>query len=578
MLTELTVENLGVIDRAEVEFDGGSIALTGETGAGKTLLVLALGLLLGARSDRDTVRSGAGEARVEGRYSVPSDHPVVALLRAHGVLDADPASDDPGTDDVELVVVRTVPASGRGGKARINGRLVTAGLLADLGGLLTEVAGQHEHQRIGDRAWQRAHLDEWAGPEAAALSARVREAVRAAATAAGELAELRGSEGERERTLDVLRYEIAEIEAAAPAPGESEWLAAEARRLDHAESIAAGLDRAAAALTEEGAAVDLLAEAARALRALAADDPALGPLAGRLEEASLETADVASELARGAIAPDPAALEATQERISVLSRLRRKYGPDEDDVIRYLEDARRRAAELDGLEEGIAAAQERAEKARAHALELAAALSNARRDAADRLGPEIERRLATLALEGATLEVRLEPADLHEGGLETVEYLVSFNPGEEPRPLRKVASGGELSRLRLALALAGSHGNASTMVFDEVDAGVGGAAARAVGAALAELAEDGERQVMVVTHLPQVAAFAGAQYRVVKSTSGGRTAASIERVEGRERVAELSRMLAGLPGSESARGHAEELLEHAARTRPRAPAEPAGRP
>ena len=561
MLTELMVENLGVIDHAEISFAGGCIALTGETGAGKTLLVAALGLLLGERSDKDAVRSGAGEARVEGRYVVPSDHPAVDLLRDEGVLDANEG------DDVELVVVRTVGARGGGGKARINGRLVTASLLAEAGRRLTEVAGQHEHQQIGARSWQRAHLDAWAGPDVAALASSVRAAVRDAAAWSSRLAELRASERERNRTLDVLRFEIAEIESAGPTPGETERLQAEASKLAHAESIAEGLARATSALTDESRAGDLLSDAVAEIRALAPSDPALGPLAERLESASYEVADVAAELARAAVVPDPDGLEATQERISVLTRLRRKYGADETEVLRYLASAKERAAELDALEEGIADAERRSADARANAVELAEKLSRARRDAAARLAPAVETRLSTLALEGSSFDVVLDPIELSEAGLENVDYVVSFNAGEDRRPLRKVASGGELSRLALALALVGSHGSAETMVFDEVDAGLGGAAARSVGAALAELAAATGRQVMVVTHLPQVAAFAGSQYKVEKLTVDGRTAASVTPVEGAERVAELSRMLAGMPGSESARDHAEELLEQAARAR-----------
>jgi DNA repair protein RecN (Recombination protein N) len=258
----------------------------------------------------------------------------------------------------------------------------------------------------------------------------------------------------------------------------------------------------------------------------------------------------------------------------VLTRLRRKYGADETAVLDYLARAKERAAELDALEEGLAGAEARVAAANDEARSLAEKLSAARRAAAAALAPAVEARLASLALEGARFEAAFEPAELYEGGLEQVDYVVSFNAGEELRPLRKVASGGELSRLALALALAGSHGSARTMIFDEVDAGVGGAAARSVGAALAELAGATGRQVMMVTHLPQVAAFADAHYRVEKLTVEGRTAASIEQVEGAERVAELSRMLAGMPGSERARGHAEELLEHAALARR---AEPAAR-
>jgi DNA repair protein RecN (Recombination protein N) len=562
MLTELIVENLGVIDRAELSLDAGCVALTGETGAGKTLLVVALGLLLGERADRGTVRAGAGEARVEGRYVVPSDHAVVALLEANGV---EPKG---GVDaEAELVVTRTVPEEGRGGRARINGRLVTTALLAEAGNLLAEVAGQHEHQRIGAPAWQRGHLDAWAGPETVALAESVRDAVRRAHTWAARVDELHASARERSRTLDVLRYEITEIETAAVEPGESERLAADAHRLDHAESIAAGIAHAVAALTDEGGAHDLVSGAAAGIGSLAHDDGALGALAGRLSAAALEIEDVARELSGRSVTADPAELENIHQRLSVLGRLLRKYGADEAEVLRYLDDARARAAELDALEEGIDDARAQAEAERARAAELAGALSAVRREAAPRLARAVRARLETLALAGAALEVRLEPCELFEGGLESVEYVVSFNAGEPRRPIRKVASGGELARLALALNLAGAHGDVGTMVFDEVDAGVGGEAARSVGAALAELARSSGRQVMVVTHLPQVAAFADAQFRIEKLTVDGRSAAVVARVDGDERVAELSRMLAGMPGSDRARGHAEELLDHAAHVR-----------
>lgn len=561
MLTELIVENLGVIDRAEISFDRGCAALTGETGAGKTLLVVALGLLLGERADRGTVRRGAGEARVEGRYVVPKDHPVVALLESHGIQ-AEPAPD--GT--VELVVTRTVAEEGRGG-ARVNGRLVTTALLSEAGAMLAEVAGQHEHHRIGAPAWQRAHLDAWAGPEASELAALVRAAVQEANRWSGRVEELRASERERSRMLDVLSYEISEIEAGGVAPGESERLATDATRLENAEAIAAGIEKAVESLTGEGAAQDLVSAAAREAESIAEGDESTAALAQRLHAASVELADIAQELSRRSVAADPAALEEIHQRLSVIGRLQRKYGADETEVLRYLDDARARAAELGALEEGIEEARANAEAERARAGGLAAELSELRLAAAPRLARAVEARLASLALEGAQVEVTVDPCELSEWGLETVSYVVSFNPGEPRRPIRKVASGGELARLALALYLVGAHGSVPTVVFDEVDAGVGGEAARSVGAALAELAQTSGRQVMVVTHLPQVAAFADAQYRIEKLAVDGRVAASVQRVDGDERVSELSRMLAGMPGSDRARGHAAELLEHAARRR-----------
>jgi DNA repair protein RecN (Recombination protein N) len=445
--------------------------------------------------------------------------------------------------------------------------MVTAALLAEVGASLTEVAGQHEHQRIASGAWQRGHLDSWAGEEAIELAAGVRAAVREAAEWSRRLEELTSSERERRRMLDVLTYEIAEIEGAALRPGESGELAREAGRLERAEAAAEGISSAIAAITDEGGAQDQLASAAAQIAALAEDDAALRDLAARLESASVEASDVAGELARASVAFDPDALEQIHQRVSVLTHLQRKYGADEAEVLAYLEGARAKAVELGAIEEGIEESERRTQAARARARKLAADLTAVRGEAAPRLAREVTHRLESLGLGGGGFEVALTPSEGGEAGAEDVEYLVGFNPGDPPRPIRKVASGGELSRLALALNLAGTHGDATTLVFDEVDAGVGGEAARAVGAALAELAESTGRQVMVVTHLPQVAAFADAQYRIEKLVVDGRAAATVTRVEGRERIAELSRMLAGLPGSDRAHGHAEELLENAARRR-----------
>lgn len=557
MLSELVVDGIGVIDRAELHLTPGSSALTGETGAGKTLLVAALGLLRGARADRALVRQGAPRARVEARFVVPASH----AAAAHAV-DADLAELDGG--DVELILAREVAADGRS-KARINGRLVTLAVLEQIGSALIDIAGQSEHHSMASAAAQRDALDTFAGAAAIELAGAVRGAVAEASRLGAELETLRASDRDREREIDVLRFEIAEIEAVAPRAGESEELKELAARLEHAEEISSSLTEVAEFLRGESGVGELLAGAIARLDRAAGRDPRLAPLLERLTSADIELRDVADELGRITVAADPSSLATARERSSELARLRRKYGPTDEDVLGYLERSRERLAALDRSAETAESLQERVDAANTEAMTAAEELSALRTTAARELSSRVERLLDDLALSGARFEVGLVPCELYTGGNEKVAFSVAANPGESPRPIAKVASGGELSRIALALRLLTHVGSATTVVFDEVDAGVGGEAARAVGRSLADLGQRRGVQALVVTHLPQVAAFADHQYRVTKNVTDDRTASAVERVQGEERVAELSRMLAGMPDSSRAREHAQELLEVAAR-------------
>ena len=571
MLRELVVEGLGVIERAELELQGGCSALTGETGAGKTLVVAALGLLIGGRSDRALVREGAPEALVEGRFVVPAGHGAVGVLEDNGIIDA--VADGP---DVEIVLTRTVAADGKGGRARINGRLVTVAVLAAVGAQLVEIAGQQEAQGIGTPTRQRALLDAFSGSTAPA--AELARTVRAASRVQSDLATLVSSERERERELDLLRYEISEIEKASLEEGELARLTADADRLEHAESIALALGRAIDALNGDDGAAETIDSALSDVTAAARRDPVLEEVARRLEAASLEISDVAGDLTRSMVAPDPAALQETRARLDVIARMVRKYGDDEAStegplvpegrVLGYLQRARSRADELDNAESSLGSLRAEHDELMALATRLAGDLGARRRQAAPALERAMEELLGNLALEGARFEVALTDRELFEGGGESVELLVAANPGENARPIAKVASGGELSRIALALHLLtskdrGTEGSARTMIFDEVDAGVGGRAAQSVGRALADLASVSGAQVLLVTHLPQVAAFAGSHYRVLKQSADERASALVARVEGAARLDELSRMLAGMPESKRAREHAKELLETA---------------
>ncbi len=575
MLRELVVEGLGVIERADLQLEPGCSALTGETGAGKTLMVAALSLLVGGRSDRTLVREGAPEALVEGRFVVSPEHDAVAVLRANGII-----SDHEDGPDVEIVLTRTITADGQGGRARVNGRLATVALLAELGACLVEIAGQHEARGIGAPLRQRSLLDSFAGARCRSLAAELVDTMRSAAETQRTLDALLTGERERERELDLLRYEIGEIAGAGLEEGESADLSVDAARLEHAETIALALGRATEALNGEGGATDTVDAALRDVTTAAHRDPSLGEAARRLESAALELSDVADDLGRSVVTPDPRALEETRARLDAIARLTRKYGErdaldhggsPESRVLDYRARAEARVGELESAESRLGEMRAAHERLMARAEELATELGSLREEAAPRLARAMEEVLGDLALAGARFEVVLSARDLFEGGREAVEFRVSANPGESARPVAKVASGGELSRIALALHLltsdrvgrGGLGDDRHTLVFDEVDAGVGGQAAQSVGRALAQLARNSDAQVVLVTHLPQVAAFGDFHYRVTKEASDHRTTARVTRVTGSERVDELSRMLAGMPECERAREHARELLETA---------------
>jgi DNA repair protein RecN (Recombination protein N) len=558
MLTDLTVENLGVIETASLSLEPGCSALTGETGAGKTLVVTALTLLAGGRADPGSRRPGASEARVEGRFLLRASDPAVHVLAQNGILEV---SEGERSEDAELEVVVSRSISSSGGKARINGRLVTATLLSEFAGGLLDVVVQREHQRLFSPAFQRESLDTFGGPEMVALAHEVADATRLVSRIKRSLRELVMTEQERVRELDLLQYEIGEIEAAGLQEGERARLMTEATRLESSEAISEAVGAAIEALSSEAGAEERLGVAVGALEALETKDPALGNLYDRAASALHEVADIGLELRSRSVEPDPAALERAHERLALINRMCRKYGDDEKEVLVYLERCRERAEAFGHVPDQQAKLQEELDAATADAERKATRLSQLRRGAAERLERATEEVLSQLALEGSRIAVRIQGCDLYEGGLETVELMVDLNGTGEPRSLKRVASGGELSRVALALHLVASNTGAATMVFDEVDAGVGGEAARALGQCLARLAKFTGSQVFIVTHLPQVAAYADHHYRVSKQADGGLAEARIVRVEGDTRISEISRMLAGLPRSGRAHEHAKELLE-----------------
>jgi DNA repair protein RecN (Recombination protein N) len=571
LIETLRIANLAVVERAEIEFGPGLNVLTGETGAGKSIVLGALALLAGARAAADAVREGAEEALVE------------AVFRTEGLPELEAALRERGFDSEghELVVSRSVGRAGRS-RAQLAGRLVPVSALAELFAGRLEISSQHESQALRRAESHGRLLDGFAGLlEERAEVERAHAALRAVRT---ERARLEAEAEERARRQDFLAFQLGEIDGAGLAPGELEALPAEYARLAHAEELRAAAGAAVLRLSGDAAqpdlagACDLLADGARVLEPLREIDPRLAALADRLRAAGSELGDAARELERyaDAVEVDPGRRAVLEERLAELERLRRKYGRSESEIGAQRE---RIAAELAGL----AGSDDRARSLagseaslRAGLAAAAEALSAGRRRSAARLSREVEAALRELEMPDARLSVALEPVLAIDGlpcgpaGAEQVELLFSANRGESPRPLRKIASGGELSRVFLALKNALRRGEAGmVLVFDEVDAGVGGRTADRVGAVLAELA--GEHQVLCITHLPQIAARATTHLRVAKAARGARSVAGVARLAPEERIEELARMAGGAAVTDATRRHARELLRAGARRAPSSP-------
>jgi DNA repair protein RecN (Recombination protein N) len=550
MLRELRIRNFAVIESATVEFASGLNVLTGETGAGKSMLIDAILLVRGARAQTDVIRSDADAATVEARFEVAPRSPALAVLDEAGI--------PPG--EGEILVRRELARSGRH-RAFVNDSPVTVALLERLGDHLVEVHGQHEHHRLLEPARQLDLLDRYAETEemrdvVAALFAKHRAAL-------DDVARTRATERDRVQREDLLRFQVSELDAARLRPGEEAELRTERQRVQHAERFATGLSEVAGLLAEEEpSAMGRLGRARRVLSDLARLDPAFGPAADALQaaEAQVEDAILMLRALRDRAAVDPGRLEAIEERLDALMRLERKYGDTEEAMVRFRDEA---AAELDRLQrhEELLAGQERVLAEVWGELTTAAAwLSERRTLAARKLGSEAQRELRTLGMERATFEVAVErsaPEAVSARGLDRVELRLAANPGNEARPLARVASGGELSRTMLALHAVLAADGVATMVFDEVDAGVGGRAAAVVADRLAAVARG--RQVLCVTHLAPIAARADHHLRVAKTVRAGRTRVTAIALHGDERAAEVARMLGGDVTSEAVR-HARELL------------------
>jgi DNA repair protein RecN (Recombination protein N) len=547
MLDELHIRDLGVIEDVTLRLSSGLNVLTGETGAGKTIIVSALELLCGARASAPQVRDGAAVAVVEARL-----HPVPAA-----------AEDWVDEHDEDLVVARELNVSAGGGRsrARVGGRLASVSALSTVSRAVIEIHGQDDSTRLGQPTAQRDLLDRYGGAPVAEAMAAYRAAYDSYEQARHELEGLRTEQRERVRERDRLQYELDEIDAVDPRPDEEHDLDNRLRLLEHAESLVMAAREAAGLLNHDGGARDALGAAVAGLRTVANVDPGLDDLHQQLERLASDVQQLGLDLSGYAdgIAVDPEALELARHRRSALAQLARKYGVDTREICEYAKRARSRVAmlehdderedllsrELAGLEHDVRAA--------------AARLREARADAANELRYVVASHLNELAMPGARLEIRLTETPPGATGADRVDFLLAANPGEPALELGRFASGGERSRIALALRLAlADADDTPVLIFDEVDAGIGGTVARAVGAKLAALARG--RQVLCVTHSPQLAAYADAHFLVTKDTAGGRTRSQVAPLDRAARVDELSRMLSGTTDSDVAARHADELL------------------
>ncbi len=576
MLEELRITGLGVIEDTTLPLTRGMNVITGETGAGKTMVVTGLGLLFGGRADAARVRASPGRATVEGRVRLAKG---LAAEVHERVIDAGAEVDADGS----LLLSRTVTIEGRS-RAHVGGRAVPVSMLAELGEHVIAVHGQSDQLRLLRPVEQRASLDRYAGVDHEKLLHRMREVFARWRAVADDLADRRRHARERTQEADLLRLGLDEITRADPQPGEDDLLREEAQRLEHAEGLRAAaaaahfaLGGASEAAEETPDAGSLLASARRTLESQATVDRVLGDLAIRVEEASTIVADINAELGSylASLDADPDRLQTIYERRAALRSLTRKYADDVDGVIDWADRARARLAELDTSGDLLDELDRERARLAEETASLAADVSKARAAAAARFAADVTAELVGLAMPQAHIEVLVLPRPAGKGepalavagvecgvtadGADEVELRLVAHPGAPALPLQKGASGGELSRVMLAIEVvfAGS-GGPPTLVFDEVDAGVGGQAAVEIGRRLARLARS--HQVLVVTHLPQVAAFADQHLVVSKDTSGAFTTSGVRAVADTDRSRELARMLAGLPDSDLGIAHAEELI------------------
>jgi DNA repair protein RecN (Recombination protein N) len=550
MLRQLAIHNVVLVERLELEFERGLGVLTGETGAGKSILLDALGLALGSRADTGLVRSGADGASVSAELELPAGHPALNLLRDQGVeID----------DDEPLIIRRTLKSDG-GSRAFVGTAAVPAGLLRDLGGQAVEVHGQHDDRGLLNPKGHRALLDAFGALDTGLVTRAWTEVVRIEA----QLAQARAEAMAAERDREYLEHSVEEIERLAPEEGEETRLAEERAAMQaglKAGDSLAGLDEL---LGGSDGALAALRQAARRIERGAADHPLLAEALASLDRAVIEASEAEDRIARAAeaLAFDPARLEAIETRLFDIRGLARKHRVEPDALAAFGEQMRGQLAAIDAGSERIAGLDQQLLAAREVYAAAASRLGEERRAAATRLDAAVAAELHPLKLDAARFRTSIATAEAGPSGTDRVEFEVSTNPGAPFGPLTKIASGGELSRFILALKVAlAEAGSAATMIFDEVDRGVGGAVASAIGERLARLAE--QSQVLVVTHSPQVAARASHHYRIEKSHGEGGTRTTVRKLDAQERCEEIARMLSGASVTDEARAQAARLLDAA---------------
>jgi len=563
MLTDLTIKNFAIIDQLQAQFRPGLNALTGETGAGKSILVDAINLLLGSRASSEMIRTGQDEASVEAYFDL-EDGENLLLLRNLGIEESE-----------GLLIRRLIHRSGKS-RAFLNGNAIPLRMLEELGQDLINVYGQHEHQHFLDPL---RHIDILDGSGGLLpLRNAFQEIYVQWTQACSELQELMDKQRQRSDRLDFLAFQSGEIARAEIKPGEDEELALERSRLVHAEKLHSIADFGVEILYgESGSVAERLKSTLQRLREGAKLDPSLDPLAASVESTLFQAEDVASSLRdyREKIYFDPMRLEAIESRLHEFNKLKKKYGPSLSEVLSYKEKIDLERKSLGSLEERISQLQKITSEQRARALASAGDLSSSRKKVAQDLGIRVEKELSTLGMKKVRFQIQVEAGGteeveagresiprLHDKGMDRVQFLISPNPGEELKPLAKIASGGELSRIMLAMKrLFAEETLVKTLIFDEVDAGIGGGIAEIVGRKLKEIAR--QHQVFCITHLPQIASFADSHYKVIKKQTGGRTHVEVRQLTEGERTEEIARMLGGVKITSKTLDHAREMLRNA---------------
>ena len=555
MLTRLTITNIALIDKSEIVFDAGFSVLTGETGAGKSILIESVAFVLGERASRESIRTGADRATVEATFLVSEQSPARAFLQERQLDNGE-----------ELVLYRELTVTGRN-VCRINGTMVNTAELKQLGDLLVDLHGQHAHQSLLNTETHLGLIDAYAKSNADGLLDRVESIRQTAIQAAHDLRVFQSNLRERERRIDTIRYQLKEIDAVSPIDGEEEQLETDRTKMRNAETIVEGLNRAYDALFSDTGALSALSEARDALNRIGDYDPGYRAMSERTDDAYYAIEDVAYELrdGRDAFRFDPELLEQTESRLAALQNLKRKYGATLAEVIAYrdrLDSELRILTDGDHQADALEAAYQNAVKAFGDAAD---ALSKRRKAAALVLCKEAVQQLNDMGMPHAKLEAAFSkiPAEqLSETGVDSVEFLLSANRGEPVKPLVKVASGGEMSRIMLAMKAALSDADSiETLVFDEIDTGISGMVANTVARKMRKLGE--KHQVLCVTHLPQIAAYADAQYVAFKYSDAEKTHSVTRRLTESERPKELARIMGGEETDQSAMEHARKLLEDA---------------